>query len=152
MKKTDAVLQQADALIKRHRSFVAGGAPPASATGGDVPTLTDIVTPEALLNEISNLVTAVLPESADVQQVEALIATYFEFSLSAMQAQSTQLVESWLARELPRILSHEVNREMAGLSGRIAAQVLAEFRATVLPQIGATGTARQKSGGAEDQQ
>lgn len=117
----DALLDQADALLMRHR----GAASLITAVGDDIaaddlPLLTDVVdeppAPSAGLDAP--------PSSAprDVELAERLVA---------LDGAIAKEVETWLANELPQLLSAELDR----LAERLRGQALAQMRATLLPAL-----------------
>lgn len=116
----DALLDQADALLHRHR----GAASLMTAVGDDIaaddlPLLTDVV------DELPGPVLA--PEAPrplvqDVDLAERLVV------LDGLIARE---VETWLANELPQLLSAELDR----LAERLRSQALAQMRATLLPAL-----------------
>lgn len=116
----DALLDQADALLQRHR----GAASLMTAVGDDIaaddlPLLTDVVEElpgPALASE------APRPPARGVDLAERLVL------LDGLIARE---VESWLANELPQLLSAELDR----LAERLRSQALAQMRATLLPAL-----------------
>lgn len=116
----DALLDQADALLQRHR----GASSLITATGDDLsaddlPLLTEVVdhlpTPAPP--------TAPPPEAGlDVDLAERLVA------LDGLIARE---VESWIANELPELLAVELER----VAQQLKTQAQAQLRATLLPAL-----------------
>ncbi len=120
----DALLDKADALLKRHRTANQTGVSQPSAD--DLPLLTDVVAdhnPAAPLTALMPL----QPEPVQQQSKQALLAE----TLIQLDTDISREVETWLATELPQILS----RELGGLADRIRAETLAQLRATLLPAL-----------------
>lgn len=119
LKAADTLLDQADALLHRHR----GAASLMTASGEDIaaddlPLLTEVVD-EPL---VSGTLAAAAPEQAAMALSERLA------DLDGLIARE---VESWLSNELPQLLSAELDR----LVERVHGQALAQMRATLLPTL-----------------
>jgi hypothetical protein len=120
LEAADALLDQADALLQRHR----GAASLITASGDDLaaddlPLLTEVV--DALPAP------AFAVEAAPAPSQEVLLAE----RLVALDGAIAREVESWLANELPQLLSAELDR----LAERLRSQALAQMRATLLPAL-----------------
>lgn len=115
--ETHRVLAQADALMGRHRVFIAGaGAPPietASLTTDeeDIPVLTEIV---------DDRDTLALPGPNPVEDL-----------LVVQRQQLEQTIEQWMDQRLPE----EVLRVMDGVSDQLIGTLVSKMRAELLPQL-----------------
>ena len=121
LKTADALLDQADALLHRHR----GAASLMTASGDDLaaddlPLLTEVVEEPAPAPPTEPLI----PSPADTQ---AALAE----RLVVLDGLIAREVEAWLSDELPQILTAELDR----LAERLRAQALAQMRATLLPAL-----------------
>ena len=120
LETADALLDQADALLHRHR----GAASLMTASGDDLaaddlPLLTEIVDhpqPPTGPTEASP------SPSPQVDLVERLVA---------LDALISREVEAWLAEELTELL----DAELARVAERVRSQALAQMRATLLPAL-----------------
>lgn len=115
---TQQVLAQADALMRRHRTFVAGAtpvSPPISADNEEeIPVLTDIIDDKA---------TVTVPISPDVDPVANAIAEKHQLIET--------ILEQWLDKELP----NEVLRVMDGVSDQLIGTLVRRMREELLPQL-----------------
>ncbi len=112
----DDVLKKADALMRRRRIFVAGGAndpdgakglaPPADE---DVPLLTEVVSAETLSE-------AATPSSVDIAALRRALAAE---------------VESWLDRDMPLHVQHVLD----GITDQLILQLSAKARSELLPRL-----------------
>lgn len=124
LEAADELLDQADALLQRHR----GAASLITATGDDLaaddlPLLTEVV------DELPPAPALAPPQPqpdptprGDVELAERLVA---------LDGAIAQEVEAWLANELPQLLSAELDR----MAERLRSQALAHMRATLLPAL-----------------
>jgi hypothetical protein len=116
LKAADALLDQAEALLQRHR----GAASLITASGDDLaaddlPLLTEVVNEQTL------------PPAESTHAPEADLTE----RLAALDSFIAREIETWLANELPQILSTELDR----LAERLRDQALAQMRATLLPAL-----------------
>lgn len=109
------VFGKADALMKRHRSFVAGGAQTAPAPE-DVPVLTEVVDP-------GQAVPALPPALSGGPGAEALARQMSEL-LTPLPPEIARALENWLAATLPRLVA----RQLDGIAEQIAEEVGAALR------------------------
>lgn len=122
LEAADALLDQADALLQRHR----GSASLMTALGDDLaaddlPLLTDVV------HDVAEEVPATgLPLQPSAAQEVALAER-----LVVLDGLIAREVEAWLANELPQLLSSELDR----LAERLRSQALAQMRVTLLPAL-----------------
>lgn len=120
LEAADALLDQADALLRRHRGGSRSAlAPLDDADADELPLLTDVV--DALPAPPGP------PSQPAATPNDILLAE----RLVALEAAISKEVESWLAVELPQLLSLELDR----LSDRLRTQALAHMRATLLPAL-----------------
>lgn len=114
----DDVLRKADALMRRRRIFVAGGAndpdgakglAPEGSTDEDIPLLTEVVSPDAIPE-------AAMPSSVDV---------------AALRRDLAAEVESWLDRDMPLHLQHVLD----GITDQLILQLSAKARTELLPRL-----------------
>jgi hypothetical protein len=120
LKAADALLDQADALLHRHR----GAASLITASGDDLvaddlPLLTEVV------DGRHAPAVPVEPPSDDQPKVD------LAERLVALDGFIAREVEAWLAEELPQILGAELER----LAAQVRMQALAQMRATLLPAL-----------------
>ena len=123
MAEKDDLLQKADALMQRHRVFVAGataGQPDGKAAqADDVPVLTEVISPDALTETL-----AATPPSVDLGELRNALA----FQL-----------ETWLDEELP----DHILRMLDGMSDQLIVQLSLKARAELLPRLQKVLDARQ---------
>lgn len=118
---THRVLAQADALMRRHRVFVAGSNVTAEATENppsqedDIPVLTEVVA-EVVAESSPNESPAPIP----VQEL-----------LDSQRAKIEQTIEQWLDEKLPE----EVLRVMDGISDQLIGSLVTRMRNELLPQL-----------------
>lgn len=108
------VLGKADALMRRHRSFVAGAPKPPADSDEDVPVLTDEV----------DLDGPAAPDALDAQQRIAEI-------LNRLEPEIASLVQQWLATELP----HLVAKELGALAPRLIQATHQSLEQALLPEL-----------------
>lgn len=123
MSDDNDVLQKADALMRRHRVFVAGatGAKESVADApDDVPVLTEIVDPDSVVG------TPGVQTPVDLAQLREALA--FE-------------LEAWLDEELPR----HVMRVLDGITDQMIGHLSQQARAELLPRLQATAQSAQPS-------
>lgn len=105
------VFGKADALMKRHRAFVAAGAqsaPPPPPE--DVPVLTEVVDPQAAPR---------LPRALSGSPDTEALAESMREALAPLPPDIARAVESWLAATLPRLVA----RQLEGVSEHVAHEV-----------------------------
>ena len=111
----DDLMQKADALMRRHRVFVAGAAGNATAdeTPGqeDIPVLTEVVSPDSVLAAVPPVQTSV-----DIAVLRHALA--FE-------------LETWLDKELPQ----HVMRVLDGVTDQLISQLSLRARSDLLPRL-----------------
>jgi len=110
----DDLLHKADALMSRHRVFVAGATPndPAADDVGadDVPVLTEVISADAL------------PEPQ-----AAAAAT----DMAALRGALASELETWLDQELPQ----HILRVLDGITDQLIIQLSQKARADLLPRL-----------------
>jgi hypothetical protein len=134
MNHGDDVLQQANQLMRRHRSFVAGGAQPTMpetppTDRDDLPVLTEVVesAEQALLDSSG-------PESVPTVAPERIEALAREMLFERLPVQRQALAEelaTWLDNELPQVIM----RVLDGITDQLVAQIADESRAALLPRL-----------------
>lgn len=120
--KDDAssLLQQADALMRRHRRvFVAGAETPkpvgpVSADNGDVPVLTEVVEADQLIATVSNA-------------AEADIKARIHAAVGANDAELARALERWISTQLPDALAQALDSVAEQLKLELAARLRAEL-------------------------
>ncbi len=127
MQLADALLDKADALLKRHRAADRTSASAPQHPADDLPLLTDVVADHNPAAAPSAVLVPPQPEPVQQQSKQALLAE----TLIQLDTDIGREVETWLATELPQILS----RELGGLADRIRKETLAQLRATLLPAL-----------------
>lgn len=116
------VLQKADALMRRHRVFVAGATAvneSVADAADDVPVLTEIVDPDTVR-------TPGIQTPVDLARLRDNLA--FE-------------LETWLDEELPR----HVMRVLDGITDQMIGHLAQQARAELLPRLLASAQATQPS-------
>lgn len=118
--QANQLLQQADALMRRHRRvFVAGAeAAPKTAVGpendSDVPVLTEVVEAEQLIGTVSR---------AAEDEIKARIHA----AVGANDAELARALERWIATQLPDALSQALDSVAEQLKLELAARLRAEL-------------------------
>lgn len=129
MSDDDLLLDQADALMRRHRVFVAGAPAiadePASETewadeGDDLPLLTDIVAAEA-------------PPAKAVAAAGIGANIGPDQRLAECRADLALALEQWLDEQLPQL----VIRAMDGITDHLVGQITRRTRDELLPRLDA---------------
>lgn len=114
---SDDIFGKADALMKRHRAFVAAGAQAAPAPPPeDVPVLTEVVDPHAAAPEF--------PQALSGGPGADALAESMREALAPLPPDIARAVESWLAATLPRLVA----RQLEGVSEHVAREVGAALR------------------------
>ncbi|HUW39348.1 MAG TPA: hypothetical protein VMV91_18655 [Rhodocyclaceae bacterium] len=123
MNDDDPLLDQADALMRRHRVFVAGATAPTEPAlveeSDDLPLLTDIVAAEPP------------PVAVDAEAIGADID--FDRHLAERRAALGLALEKWLDEQLPQL----VIRAMDGITDHLVAQITRRARGELLPRLDA---------------
>ncbi|MFZ5509856.1 MAG: hypothetical protein ACOZCP_07370 [Pseudomonadota bacterium] len=115
MSEPEDVLGKADALMRRHRSFVAGGRP-AAADDNDIPVLTD----EVELDQTE-------ADAADATAAEQRLQEI----LNRLEPEIARRVQEWLAAELP----HIVARELGALGPRLIQSAHQSLEQALMPEL-----------------
>lgn len=129
LKAADELLDKANALLRRHKGAELPEPDEFVALDDDeLPVLTDIVDP----SELERLELAE-PEPAAAAPDEPVPIAVSELAeqLVSLDAAISREVETWLATELPQLLSRELDK----LAGRLQVETLAHVRATLLPAL-----------------
>jgi hypothetical protein len=113
MSEPDDVLGKADALMRRHRSFVAGGKPIAPDED-DIPVLTDEVGPDE---------TDAVAAAAIAQRLQEIV--------NRLEPEIGQRVREWLAAELPQIVA----RELGALGPRLIQSAHQSLEQALMPEL-----------------
>lgn len=116
--ETHRVLAQADALMSRHRIFVAGAA---------APVFPELTSPTALDEDIPVLTEVV----ADLDTPELPTPDSIENLLTSQRQQLEQTIGQWMDQRLPE----EVLRVMDGISDQLIGTLVERMRAELLPQL-----------------
>lgn len=126
----DDLLGKADALIRRHRVFLAGGQVPAPLEE-ELPLLTDVVDaaqfappPEA----------PPPPPGPSPQALEQAARARLDALLDALQPELKRSMEQWMEELLPRLLA----RELHEAADRMLAEIGQRFEADMLPRLAQT--------------
>lgn len=118
---THRVLAQADALMRRHRVFIAGGNAAAEAAENpaqqedDIPVLTEVVA-EAVAESSPNEP----PSAVPVQEL-----------LDSQREKIERTIEQWMDEKLPE----EVLRIMDGISDQLIGSLVTRMRNELIPQL-----------------
>ncbi|HTJ97565.1 MAG TPA: hypothetical protein VL381_08855 [Rhodocyclaceae bacterium] len=109
------LLQQADALMRRHRRvFVAGADTTPAPNATDVPVLTEVFEADALI--------------ADASQVaEDEVRARIHAAVGANEAELARALERWIATQLPHALSLALDSVADQLKLELAARLRAEL-------------------------
>jgi hypothetical protein len=122
------LLDKADALMRRHRVFVAGGAQPAAATPEpdeeDIPVLTEVVAGEAAAVD-----TASPPPDPD--RVATLARELLFERLPVLRQALAEELAVWLDAELPHVIVNVLD----GVTDQLVARISAEAQAALLPKL-----------------
>ncbi len=110
------LLQQADALMRRHRRvFVAGADNAAAATNAeDVPVLTEVFEADQLIANVA-------------QVAEDEIRARVQAAVGANEAELARALERWIATQLPHALSQALDSVADQLKLELAARLRAEL-------------------------
>jgi hypothetical protein len=121
------VLSQADALMRRHRSFVAQPAQPAQpADEPDTPAAAD-----------ANATDADIPLLTDVVEISPLAPANTDEAPAALQAEIHRVLSAWLVEALPAAVTTA--------SQHILAELDAEARTSLLPRLQEALAARRNT-------
>ena len=104
------VFGKADALMKRHRAFVAAGAQPASAAE-ELPVLTEVVDPTQAVPALAAALSG-SPGAGD-------LAGRMHELLDPLTPNIARAVENWLVATLPRLVA----RRLDGIAEQVAEEV-----------------------------
>ncbi len=135
MNHGDDLLQQANQLMRRHRSFVAGGAQSAVAEApstdrDDLPVLTEVVEEPVERSALDSTGVGSQPAIAP-ERIEALaLEMLFERLPVQRQALAEELAK-WLDSDLPEVIM----RVLDGITDQLVAQIAEEARAALLPRL-----------------
>ncbi|THF61547.1 hypothetical protein E6C76_20815 [Pseudothauera nasutitermitis] len=128
----DRLLDQADALLRRHRADE-----PTVEGGDDLPILTDVVDEsDPALPRLIEQHPAAQPMPAFTPPPQAAPAhpdlshTLAEH-LIRLDTEVSREIEDWIQRELPQLLA----REFEAFSERLRLEALENLRATLLPRL-----------------
>lgn len=135
LERADELLDQADALLRRHRGAEQGAARPRAALDDeDLPILTDVVDDLELVQE---------PASAPAAQGAAAAAPARPGDAQKGLEQAVlREVESWITSEMPRILARELDQ----LGERLREEMLAHLQSTLAPRLSGRQAADLRSG------
>jgi hypothetical protein len=118
--QADNLLQQADALMRRHRRVFVAGAEvpkpvgPVEADSGEVPVLTEVVEADQLIATVS---------LAAEDEIKARIHA----AVGANDAELARALERWIATQLPAALSQALDTVAEQLKLELAARLRAEL-------------------------
>ncbi len=148
LERADELLDQADALLRRHRGAEQGAARPRAALDDeDLPILTDVVDDLELVQEPATAGAqspgATEPASAPAAERAAAAAPIRpgEAQKDLEQALLRE-VESWITSEMPRILARELDQ----LGERLREEMLAHLQSTLAPRLSGRQAADLRSG------
>ncbi len=147
LERADELLDQADALLRRHRGAEQGAARPRAALDDeDLPILTDVVDDLELVQEPATAGAqspgATEPASAPAAQgAPAAPARPGEAQKDLEQALLRE-VESWITSEMPRILARELDQ----LGERLREEMLAHLQSTLAPRLSGRQAADLRGG------
>jgi hypothetical protein len=128
----DALLDKADALLRRHK-----GTDPQRAEefvaldDDDLPLLTEVVDPAEFSSEFSPRSPEPSRAPAPGPELPGLVTERLAEQLVGLDTEVSREVEAWFAKEFPQLLSRELDK----LSTRLQEEALAHLRATLLPAL-----------------
>ncbi len=141
LERADELLDQADALLRRHRGTDPGATRPRAALDDeDLPILTDVVDDFELIHEPAPAAAGAPPGVTEAASA-ATPAPSHDATVELDRAVAQEL-EAWITREMPRILARELDQ----LGERLQAEMLAHIRATLLPDVVDRAAAEPKKG------
>lgn len=108
------LMQQADALMRRHRRVFVAGAENTPAPAGDVPVLTEVVENDALV-------------ASAVRVAEEEVRARIHAAVGANEAELARALERWIATQLPHALSLALESVAEQLKVELAARLRAEL-------------------------
>jgi hypothetical protein len=134
MNHGDDVLQQANQLMRRHRSFVAGGAlptmpEPPPTDRDDLPVLTEVVESADMPLLASPGVES--PPAVAPERIEALAREMLFERLPIQRQALAEELAAWLDNELPQVIM----RVLDGVTDQLVARIADESRAALLPRL-----------------
>lgn len=141
----DSLLDQADALLRRHQSAApASGAAPAApsdslfagANDDDLPVLTEVVEDFALEQHWQEAAASPPPAAAPTvadHAPTAELAYRLAERLIEIDTEISRTIEEWMVKEFPQFLERELNEA----SERLQQRLHAHLRATLLPELSA---------------
>ncbi len=124
MSDDDALLDQADALMHRHRVFVAG----AAAAGGSPDSAAERPDEEDDLPLLTDIVAAQVPDQAIAAAGDE---TGLEQRLGECRDALVLELEKWLDEQLPQL----VTRAMDGITDHLVGQIARRARNELLPRL-----------------
>lgn len=127
LERADELLDQADALLRRHRGAEPASARPRAALDDeDLPILTDVVDDLELFDEAAPA--AMRPASPPaVQPTSAAASARPGDAQGDLEQAIVRELESWISHEMPRILARELDQ----LGERLRQELLAHLRTTL---------------------
>lgn len=108
------LMQQADALMRRHRRVFVAGAESTPTPASDVPVLTEVVETDALV-------------AAATQVAEEEVRARIHAAVGANEAELARALERWIATQLPHALSLALESVAEQLKVELAARLRAEL-------------------------
>ena len=137
LRSVDAILDKADALLRRHQSPLHERGNDSNAAD-DLPVLLDVVDDSVLHPKVSGQATAPLPAEPLAEDIEPTSHTGLASDdvdliedLVSLDTSINRAIENWLTREMPPLVVHELERFNAQLRDRL----LEHARATLLPTL-----------------
>lgn len=140
LEAADRLLDQANALLRRHRGTDTAPGKAAPVDGDDLPILTDVVDesdPELpLLIDAADAPPVAAP--ADEEPAAALPSSHkgtvpdaLAERLIRLDTELNREIENWVSSEFPQILGRELDR----LTERMQAEMITHLRAVLLPEL-----------------
>lgn len=108
------LMQQADALMRRHRRVFVAGADSTPPPAGDVPVLTEVVENDALVASATRV-------------AEEEVRARIHAAVGANEAELARALERWIATQLPHALSLALESVAEQLKLELAARLRAEL-------------------------
>jgi hypothetical protein len=131
VKENDPLLQKANALMQRHRSFAGSAAAPTAAD--DVPVLTEIVSGEKPSGSASAPPAAAA--KPDEALIESLVRERLEKVLPTLRRQVAHELDAWFDEQLPKIVMSLLD----GFTDRLVGQISSQARGDLMTWLQTVG-------------
>ncbi len=134
MSDSDPLLRKADALMQRHRSYVAGSPAAAPLPVDDLPVLTEVVTGEAPAASAAPVIESTAP--ADIEAiVEERVRERVAELLPIIRRQFAEELDAWFDEQLPQIVFSLLD----GFTDRLVSQISSRARGDLMTWLQTAG-------------